>query len=106
MDEQDKRKEKDKGGQPHGQDEVVALRYDPDNDNAPVVVASGSGYVARKILEVAQQQDIPVVEDEALMGALRQLRLGAEIPPALFEVVAEVLLFVDALGRRKAKNEK
>ncbi len=54
---------------------AVALQYGPD-DNAPVVVASGMGYLAERIVDVAQENGVPVYEDDSLATMLTQLNLG------------------------------
>ena len=57
---------------------AVALQYGP-NDAAPVIVASGMGYLAEKIVEVASESGVPVYEDNSLATMLSQLALGQEI---------------------------
>ena len=83
-------------------EQVAALKYDP-STHAPTVVAKGSGEVAKTILEIAQQEDIPVFSDPTLAKALNHLEIGEFIPPDLFEVVAEILVFVDDLGKTRKK---
>lgn len=83
---------------------AVALSYDPD-EAAPKVVAAGKGYLAEKILERAREADIPVHKDEALAKSLYKLELGEMIPPELYDVVAEILVFVDRMDRIKSKLE-
>ena len=73
---------------------AVALRYRPDRDPAPRVTAKGSGHVARRILELARKQDIPIREDRNLIQVLSHLDPDQEIPPELYFVVAEILAFV------------
>lgn len=71
---------------------ACALRYDEkEGDEAPVVVASGEGDLARRIREAAEQWGIPVVHDVPLARALVELQPGEVIPEALYEAVAEVL---------------
>ena len=62
---------------------AVALSYDEQKNAAPVIVASGSGYVADRIVEVADKNGIPVYEDNSLATLLTQLDLGSEIPQEL-----------------------
>lgn len=81
---------------------AVALSYDPANQ-APIVVASGSGALAEKIIETAKDADVPVHKDEKLAKSLMNLEIGEAIPPELYEVVAEVLLFVTDLEKMKSK---
>ena len=62
---------------------AVALKYDETQNSAPVIVASGMGYVAEKIVEIANDNGIPVYEDNSLATVLAQMKLGKEIPPEL-----------------------
>jgi flagellar biosynthesis protein len=81
---------------------AVALRYKPDTDAAPRVVAKGRRHMAETILAVARQHHVPVHEDPNLVAVLDALDLNLEIPPELYRAVAEVLAFVYRLnGRRK-----
>lgn len=73
---------------------AVALRYDPEKDRAPVVVAKGKGDLAERIVEIAKREGIPVVEDRELIEALIRIEVFEEIPPALYEAVAKVLVFI------------
>lgn len=81
---------------------AVALSYDP-KDEAPRVVASGKGYLADKIIQKAQETGVPLHKDESLTQTLSKLEIGEAIPPELYEVVAEILLFVDKMDRIKSK---
>lgn len=85
---------------------AVALGYDPNEDGAPKVIASGRGALADKIIEQAKENKIPVHEDDKLADTLSRLEIGEMIPPELYEVVAEVLVFVDAMDKIKAKDKK
>ena len=71
---------------------AVALQYGPD-DAAPVVVASGMGYLAEKIVDVAQENGVPVYEDDSLATILTQLKLGQEIPPELYQAIVEIYVY-------------
>lgn len=81
---------------------AVALSYDPE-DTAPKIIATGKGHLAEKIIDTAKEADIPIHKDEALADTLSRLELGSNIPPELYEVVAEVLVFVDKMDRIKGK---
>lgn len=81
---------------------AVALAYNPLED-APTVIASGQGLIADKIIEGAKENDIPLYEDEKLAKTLSKLELGEAIPPELYSVVAEVLVFVDRMDKIKSK---
>lgn len=71
---------------------AVALQYGAGNA-APVVVASGMGYMAEKIVEVAADSGVPVYEDDSLATVLTQLRLGQEIPEELYQAIVEIYLY-------------
>ncbi|MGN1085288.1 MAG: EscU/YscU/HrcU family type III secretion system export apparatus switch protein [Lachnospiraceae bacterium] len=81
---------------------AVALEYEP-SEAAPKIVASGRGYVAEKIIEKATEENIPMHRDDKLAGTLSKLEIGDMIPPELYEVVAEILLFVDKVDKIKGK---
>lgn len=85
--------------------QAVALSYDPDDD-APKVVATGKGALAEKIIEEAKQAKVPVHNDSKLADTLSRLEIGELIPPELYEVVAEILVFVDQMDRIRAKMEQ
>ncbi len=82
--------------------QAVALEYNPE-DNAPRVIAMGRGALAEKIIEQAKQADVPVHRDDKLAATLSKLQIGDMIPPELYEVVAEILMFVDSMDKIKAK---
>lgn len=78
---------------------AVALRYAPeDEDDAPVVVASGLDHLARRIIEVARRHGVPVLRDVELARSLSGLEVGTQIPEELYEAVAEILRFVTEHG--------
>lgn len=77
---------------------AVAIKYNP-NEPAPKVIAKGHGYVAEKILENASKSDIPVYQDKKLVEELDKVELGVHIPPELYEVVAQVLIFISDLDK-------
>ncbi len=81
---------------------AVAVAYEP-GDRAPRILASGKGEVAEKIIEKAKENDVPLYKDNKLADTLSKLKIGDAIPPELYEVVAEILVFVDDMDRLKAK---
>ncbi len=85
--------------------QAIALEYDP-SDEAPRVIASGKGALAERIIEKAKEADVPVHRDDKLADTLSRLEIGDMIPPELYEVVAEILVFVDSMDRIKAKMAK
>ena len=79
---------------------AVALKYEAEVSSAPVVLAKGEDYLAQKIKEVARENKIEIVENKPLARMLyHNVDVGAEIPPELYQAVAEVLAAV-----YKAKN--
>jgi len=70
---------------------ACALKYEGTEDDAPVVVASGQGDLAKRIVEAAHAYGVPVLRDVPLARALVELEIGDEIPEALYEAVAEIL---------------
>ncbi len=80
---------------------AVALRYDRDSDQAPIVVAKGADFLAQKIKDVAREHDVEIVENKPLARMLYQnVDLGAQIPPELYQMVAEILAYVYGLKGR------
>lgn len=82
--------------------QAIALEYNPEED-APKVIASGRGILAEKIIEKAQEHDVPIHRDDKLADTLSRLEIGEMIPPELYEVVAEILMFVDSMDKLKSK---
>jgi flagellar biosynthesis protein FlhB len=71
---------------------ACALKYNPDENNAPIVVAMGAGLIARKIKEIATENDVPIVENKPLARALyKMVEIGEEIPSDLYKTVVEIL---------------
>ncbi len=81
---------------------AVALSYELE-DTAPKVIASGKGYLAEKIIDKARENDVPLHKDSKLVGTLSKLEIGECIPPQLYDVVAEVLVFVDRVDHVREK---
>jgi len=79
---------------------AVALQYDQDRDDAPKVAATGRGDTAERILTEAKKHDIPIREDPDLLEVLAQIPQGGEIPPELYQAVAEILAFVYRVNER------
>lgn len=85
--------------------QAIALEYNPSED-APKVIASGRGIMAEKIIEKAKESDVPIHRDDKLADTLSRLEIGEMIPPELYEVVAEILIFVDSMDKIKSKMER
>jgi flagellar biosynthetic protein FlhB len=74
---------------------AVALRYDDKASSAPIVIAKGQDYVARKIKEVAQEHNVQIVENPPLAQSLYAIcEIDDEIPAELYQAVADILVFV------------
>jgi flagellar biosynthesis protein len=84
---------------------AIALEYNPE-DQAPKVIATGRGAIAERIIETANRNNVPVHRDDKLADTLSRLDIGEMIPPELYNVVAEVLVFVDAMDKLKKKVKK
>ncbi len=76
---------------------AVALKYDSKENDAPVVIASGKGSIAEKIIEKAKEYDIPIKEDQDVVEILAKLNIGDEVPPELYQLIAEILSFFYSL---------
>ncbi|WP_038323845.1 EscU/YscU/HrcU family type III secretion system export apparatus switch protein [Caproiciproducens sp. R1] len=90
---------------------AAALRYSQDSPHsAPVVVASGSGYAAQKIIDIAQENGVPVYHDDSLASLLSQLEAGTEVPPELYQAIVDIYLYFlnysfDASGKGTASSQ-
>jgi flagellar biosynthesis protein len=81
---------------------AAALVYD--QTGAPRIVAKGVGEVARKMIEAAETEGIPIQKNELLVEALMQVELTKEIPPELYRAVAEILAFIYRLEQAKSRT--
>ena len=77
--------------------EAAALRYSPGRNGAPEIVALGKGEIAERMIAKAKENDVPLYEDANLAHTLNHLEIGNEIPRELYEVVAQILVFVSKL---------
>ncbi len=84
---------------------AIALKYDPKIASAPVVVAMGQDLIALKIIEIAEDAGVHIVEDRPLARAMYEIcKLGVDIPPEFYEpVVAILVMFYDKNGKKKEK---
>jgi flagellar biosynthesis protein len=87
---------------PNTNKQAIALNYDRQGGGAPKVVASGRGELAKKILTAARHAGVDIVEDPDLLEVLAKVPVGQEIPPQLFQAVAEILAFVYQANNRYA----
>lgn len=84
---------------------AVVLKYDVDKSKAPKITGFGKGQIAEKILKVAEDNKVPFYEDASLVELLSKLAINSEIPPSLYNVVAEILSFVYKLDRLAKKKK-
>jgi flagellar biosynthesis protein len=77
-----------------GRKTAVAINYDKAAMTAPKLVAKGSGIIAERLIAMARENGIPIVEDKVLVETLDQLSVNQQIPPELYQVVAEILVSV------------
>ena len=73
---------------------AVAIRYDRQSMPAPQVVAKGRGVIAERLIGLARQHGIPIVEDRLLVESLDKLNVNQQIPAELYQVLAEILVAV------------
>ena len=89
---------------------AAALQYNPEKDNAPIIIASGHGTTAEKIIDIAEQNGIPVYRDDSAASILSMLDVGRDIPVELYEVVAAIYTQIlkaskDILDRDNCQDE-
>ena len=79
---------------------AAALKYDPEDNAAPMLAAFGEGHVADRIIEAAGAAGVPVLPDPELAELLSRMAVGDDIPPELYEIVARVLIFVGEMDKK------
>lgn len=93
---------------PYGQSAAVALKYNPELNFAPVVVASGMGELAKKIVNIADENGIPIYRDDSTAALLVMLNSGSSVPPELYSIIAaiyaEVVFSADEIKKRESKK--
>ena len=83
---------------------AVALKYDSEDNNAPILVAKGADFVALKIIEIAKNNDIIITENKPLARALyAAVDIGGEIPKDFYQAVADVLAYVYSVKKKELK---
>ena len=73
-----------------GKTAAAALKYNPDLNYAPIVVAAGTGELAKKILNIADENGVPIYRDDSAASLLVMLGAGEHVPPELYQVVAAI----------------
>jgi flagellar biosynthesis protein len=85
---------------------AVSLQYKKGRNSAPKVTAKGQGWVAEKIIKMAQENNIPIREDKDLLHLLSEIDVGQEVPESLYKVVAELLAWVYQLNQNYLGSEQ
>ena len=80
-------------------DLAIALKYD--GENAPRLTAKGQEDLAKRIVELAKEHQVPLHQDPQLAAVLAQIPLGEEIPEALYRAVAEVIAFAYLISGKR-----
>ncbi|MDE6594320.1 MAG: EscU/YscU/HrcU family type III secretion system export apparatus switch protein [Oscillospiraceae bacterium] len=80
---------------------AVALKYNPEKDYSPVVVAAGHGHVAERIVTLADESGVPIYRDDSTAAVLTMLDVGQGIPPELYSVVAGIYVEVMKIAKEK-----
>lgn len=92
---------------PYKRDKAVALQYDID-DHVPRVIAAGAGEIARRIIEIAKENNIPIHKNDSLADILSRIDIEQEIPEETYILVAEILAFLyrtDAAWRKRKEEQ-
>ena len=87
-------------------DKAVALKYRKDKDRAPVIVAAGSGSIAQKIVEIADQKGVPIYKDTSAASLLSSLKVGEAIPADLYNVVAGIYVCIMRTAQQLKEERK
>ena len=80
---------------------AVALKYNPERDYSPVVVAAGHGHVAERIVTLADESGVPIYRDDSTAAVLTMLDVGQGIPPEMYSVVAGIYVEVMKIAKEK-----
>ncbi|MBN4079718.1 EscU/YscU/HrcU family type III secretion system export apparatus switch protein [bacterium AH-315-C08] len=95
-----------KKGNPVSPKSAVSLQYKKGRNAAPKVTAKGQGWVAEKIIKMAQENNIPIREDKDLLHLLSEIDVGQEVPESLYKVIAELLAWVYQLNQNYPGSEQ
>ena len=74
----------------YGKSAAAALKYNPDSNYAPIVVAAGMGEIAKKIVSIADDNGVPIYRDDSAAALLVMLNAGEHVPPELYQVIAAI----------------
>ncbi|AXX92628.1 type III secretion system protein [Malaciobacter molluscorum LMG 25693] len=79
---------------------AAALKYDLDKDEAPKLVAKGQAQVAKNIIKIAKENNLPIKKDEDLIELLSKLDIDKEIPSSMYKAVAEIFAFIYSMTKK------
>jgi flagellar biosynthesis protein len=74
------------------QEKAVALKYEVDQDKAPIIIASGYGEIAQRIIHIGEKHGIPIYQDDQASSILCMLKLGQSIPEELYQLIATIYI--------------
>lgn len=83
--------------------EAIALKYDGEKQEAPVVIAKGKGLIAENIIDQAKENNVSIQEDPSLVELLSKLEINENIPEELYQAVAEVFAFIYRTNKEAGK---
>lgn len=86
--------------------EAVAIRYDREKEDAPRVIAKGKGVVAEQLMAIARRHAVPVYQNQTVTQLLMAVELDREIPPELYQAVANVLAYIYRLDGRVGEKTR
>jgi flagellar biosynthesis protein len=85
---------------------AVALKYDMDDkEGAPRIIAVGKGNIAEKIIEIANKEKVPIVENQEIVAKLVQFPVGLEIPQEFYEAIAKILVYIYKLDQENGARK-
>ena len=86
---------------------AVAIKYDPEQMDAPRLVAKGKDFLAKKIRDIARDNQVPIVEEKPLAWALyKSVEIGESVPPQFYKAVAMILVYVYQQAANKSSGKK
>ena len=83
---------------------AVALKYNPEKDYSPIVVAAGHGHAAERIISLADESGVPIYRDDSAAAVLTMLDVGQGVPPEMYSVVAAI--YVEVMNLSKERQEE
>ena len=84
---------------------AVALKYNPEKDYSPIVVAAGHGHAAERIISLADESGVPIYRDDSAAAVLTLLDVGQGVPPEMYSVVAAIYVEVMKLAKERQEEK-